>query len=120
MSELFKDSSCFDSHNPVWGVLARSYQLLNNVTADGNGAWCDVRALKQFTVHAYGTFAGATVSIYASNDSDPNSSGDSGVLLGTAFGAAGVQPFTGPYRWVRAVVAGGSGEDLDAVLHGVG
>jgi hypothetical protein len=117
MSEYFTDPNCFDSSNPSWGVLVRSYNLLKAAAA-GNGPWVDVRAMSNFSVHLYGTFGGASVSLYASNDSDPNLSGDTGIVIGSSSTSAGMQTLTGPYRWIRAVVTGGTSPSINGVLHG--
>lgn len=118
MAEQAIPANCTDSNNPTWGVLSRSYALLSKA-GNGNGPWLDTRILKQSTAHVKGTFGGGTVQLMASNDPDPVVSGDAGIAIGAAASSAGFISITGPYRWVRAVVNGGTNPSINAVLHGV-
>lgn len=107
---------CYASLNPVEGVLSRSYHLLEKAN-NGNGPWCDIAALKNMTVQIGGTLGGGNVQLRVSNMENP-SDAELGVALGAAIAAAGMTSLTGPYRYIRAVVAGATGGSIDADLHG--
>ena len=111
-------AGCIETRNPVAGVLSRSYQLLKAANVE-TGAWADIAAMKQMTVHSYGTFGGGYVQLYVSNDPDPDGSGDVGIALGSPIVEAGMVSINGPYRYIRAISAGATGGAINVILHGV-
>lgn len=110
---------CFDTTNPVSGVLHRSYDLLKNA-GDKSGPWRDIRALHKMNIHFYGTFDGGSVQLYVSNDPDPETSEDDGIAIEAAVSEAKMVTIAGPFRYIRAV-SSNAGEDtaINVALHGV-
>ena len=122
MADHATDLNQIDSFTPSWGILSRTFDLLpgDSGEADGNGPWVDVRCLKKLSCQVSGSFGGGTVQLYGSNHPDPvHDETEVGVAIGTAFSAAGLQKFDGPYRYIRAVIADATNPAAKAFLHGV-
>lgn len=122
MSEI-APANCFDSCTGPVGGLSRSYAAFGygklGSSSLTTGPWLDTRLLKSVSSHVKGTFGGASLQFFGSNDEDPNVSGDTGIALGAAITVAGLASLQMPCRWVRAVLSGATGTTaISANVHG--
>ena len=109
-----------DNYDPAWGIWSKTCQMLK-AAGNGNGPWVDIRTLKSFTIQHTGTFGGASVQLKVTNHPDPvNDTNESGFALGAAVTSASMSAvMSGPYRFARVEVTGGTGNAINSILHGV-
>jgi hypothetical protein len=111
---LFRSRSPGYAHQWIWEALDQT---------DSDGDWVDLEGLSNRTFHAIGGFGGGTLTIEGSNDkvgtlplnatmTNPTNGGK----LALSFTAEGVKTALELCKWVRPVLTGGAGSDVDVIL----
>jgi hypothetical protein len=91
--------------------------LLSAVTATGNGEWIEARGLSRFSVDVSGITT-ATVQLRGSNAAVKPADNTHERQLGTDFAANGMQHFTSPVKWIKAMVSAYTSGTITVNLHG--
>jgi hypothetical protein len=110
----YRDRPILHTHQWTWEALDQT---------DSDGDWVDLEGLSHRTFHAIGGFGGGTLAIQGSHDkvnlatlnatmTNPTNGGK----LALTFTAEGLKTALELPKFVRPVLTGGAGSDIDVIL----